>query len=171
MTSTTPVPSSATTTTSVEGPTTSPISSQQTEKQFASIVPEDNNRLQLQHTASNISSHHDMPNVEYVVTGDGDEVYNRFTERRKMIITAVLSFCGFLAPVSSTTVLSAVPEVAATFNCDGSIINLSNAMYMLFMGLSPCFYGPFGNIYGRKWVRINSSQIHWRQPFHRCKVV
>ena len=121
MTSTTPAPSSATATTSVEGPTTNPIS-QQTEKQFASIVPDDNNRLQLQHTASNLSSHHDMPNVEYVATGDGDEVYNRFTERRKMIITAVLSFCGFLAPVSSTTVLSAVPEVAATFDCDGSII-------------------------------------------------
>lgn len=23
---------------------------------------------------------------------------------------------------------------------------------MLFMGVSPCFYGPMGNIYGRRWV-------------------
>jgi MFS family permease len=45
-----------------------------------------------------------------------------------------------------------VPEVAATFNTDGSIINVSNALYMLFMGISPLFYGPYGNIYGRKWV-------------------
>lgn len=122
----------------------------QPEKQFASIVPRDD-RLQLEPTIS--TNHHDMADVSYVVTGDMDEVYNRFSTRRKHVITAVLSFCSFLAPVSSTTVLSAVPEVAATFQTDGSIINLSNAMYMLFMGLSPCFYGPFCNIYGRKWVR------------------
>lgn len=126
-----------------------------TEKQYSSIIPterEENNPLQLQHTVSSFSNH-EMPNVSYVATGDNDEVYNRFTERRKQIITAVVSFCSFLAPISSTTVLSAVPEVAETFNCDGSIINLSNAMYMLFMGVGPCFYGPIGTIYGRKWVR------------------
>lgn len=96
-----------------------------------------------------------MAPVSYIATGDDDEIYNRFTERRKMVITTVLSFCSFLAPMSSTTVLSAVPEVADTYGCDGSIINLSNALYMLFMGISPMFYGPFANIYGRKWVRIN----------------
>ncbi|KAF2726931.1 MFS general substrate transporter [Polyplosphaeria fusca] len=122
------------------------------EKQFASILPE-GGRLPLEPTLSTVS-HHDMPDLTNMVTGDNDEIYNRFSERRKNIITVVLSFCSFLAPISSTTVLSAVPEVASTFQCDGSIINLSNAMYMLFMGLSPCFYGPFGNIYGRKWVSL-----------------
>jgi len=138
-----------------DAPPQAPI---QSEKQYASIVPEGTNqgtnRLQLQHTISTVSNH-DMADVTYVATGDNDEIYNRFTERRKMVITAVLSFCSFLAPMSSTTVLSAVPEVAETYGCDGSIINLSNALYMLFMGISPMFYGPFGNIYGRKWVRIN----------------
>ncbi|KAL1602422.1 hypothetical protein SLS60_005838 [Paraconiothyrium brasiliense] len=130
------------------------------EKQYASIVPserDENHRLQLQHTVSSFSNH-EMAHVSYVATGDNDEVYNRFTERRKLIITAVLSFCSFLAPISSTTVLSAIPEVAATFDCDGSIINLSNAMYMLFMGVSPCFYGPIGTIYGRRWVRNNHNE-------------
>ncbi|ORY15497.1 major facilitator superfamily domain-containing protein [Clohesyomyces aquaticus] len=127
------------------------------EKQFASIVPEDReDRPHLEPTISSIS-HHDMADVTYVVTGDNDEVYNRFSPHRKMVIVAVLSFCSFLAPVSSTTVLSAVPEVATTYNCDGSIINVSNALYMVFMGLSPCFYGPFGNIYGRKWVSVASA--------------
>lgn len=131
--------------------------------QYASIIPEDrrDGRLELQRTISTVS-HHDMADVGYIVTGDLDEVYNRFSNRRKNIIVAVVSFCSFLAPISSTTVLSAVPEVAATYNTDGSIINLSNALYMLFMGLSPCFYGPYGNIYGRKWVRINRQRAdHW----------
>jgi hypothetical protein len=132
--------------------------------QYASIIPEGRGegRLDLQRTISTVS-HHDMADVGYVVTGDMDDIYNRFPERRKTIIVTVVSFCSFLAPISSTTVLSAVPEVAATFNTDGSIINVSNALYMLFMGLSPCFYGPYGNIYGRKWVR-NDLQTH----NHRC---
>jgi hypothetical protein len=135
----------------------STIAEPEKQTQYASIIPqsqnqEDQDRLQLQRTISTIS-HHDMPTVQYIATGDNDVVYNRFTPRRKMIIVAVVSFCSFLAPISSTTVLSAVPEVAETFNTDGSIINVSNALYMLFMGLSPCFYGPYGNIYGRKWVR------------------
>ena len=100
-----------------------------------------------------------MANVQYVVTGDNDVIYHKFSDRRKLVIVAVVSFCSFLAPISSTTVLSAVPEVAATFNTDGSIINVSNALYMLFMGLSPCFYGPFGNIYGRKWVSVVSAAL------------
>ncbi|EUC29512.1 hypothetical protein COCCADRAFT_106359 [Bipolaris zeicola 26-R-13] len=130
------------------------------EKQYASIVPEQQPQqdpLQLQRTVS--SSHHDMVNVQYVATGDNDIIYNKFSNSRKLIIVAVVSFCSFLAPISSTTVLSAVPEVAATFHTDGSIINVSNALYMLFMGLSPCFYGPYGNIYGRKWVSVTSAAL------------
>jgi hypothetical protein len=129
--------------------------------QYASIIPDpqsQEDRLQLQRTVSSVS-HHDMANVQYVATGDNDVIYNKFTNRRKMVIVAVVSFCSFLAPISSTTVLSAVPEVANTFNTDGSIINVSNALYMLFMGLSPCFYGPYGNIYGRKWVSVASATL------------
>ncbi|KAJ4287553.1 hypothetical protein N0V90_012256 [Kalmusia sp. IMI 367209] len=151
-------PASSSTAPAQSGPSSQPAD---VEKQFASIIPTENdegNRLQLRHTVSTFSNH-EMAHVAYVATGDNDEVYNRFSENRKMVITAVLSFCSFLAPVSSTTVLSAVPEVAATYHCDGSIINLSNAMYMLFMGVSPCFYGPIGTIYGRKWVSVISAAL------------
>jgi MFS family permease len=82
----------------------------------------------------------------------GDEVYNRFSPHRKIVITFVLAWCGFLAPISSTTILSAVPEVAATFDTNGTIINLSNALYLIFMGLSPMFWGPIGQVYGRWWT-------------------
>lgn len=98
-----------------------------------------------------------VTNTDIVPTVDpyaeaGDEIYNRFSKKRKHIITAVLSFCGFLAPISSTTVLSAIPEVAAQFNTTGTIINVSNALYLVFMGLSPLFWGPMGRVYGRRWV-------------------
>ncbi|TLD10115.1 hypothetical protein PgNI_05943, partial [Pyricularia grisea] len=88
-----------------------------------------------------------------------DEVYDRFSRRRKLLIVAVLSFCSFLAPMASTTVLSAVPEVAAEYDTTGTIINLSNALYMLFMGLSPMFWGPLSQVYGRRIINLTTAAL------------
>lgn len=84
-----------------------------------------------------------------------DTIYDRLTPARKVIIVAVVSYCSFLAPISSTTILAAVPEVADQYGTTGTIINLSNALYMLFMGFSPCFWGPMSQVYGRRWVRLS----------------
>ena len=81
-----------------------------------------------------------------------DEVYDKLSPGRKTIIVALLSFCSFLAPISSTTVLAATPEVAAEFGTTGAVINLSNAMYMLWMGISPVVWGPLSQVYGRRIV-------------------
>ncbi|KAI0473157.1 MFS general substrate transporter [Xylariaceae sp. FL0804] len=83
-----------------------------------------------------------------------DEVYDRLAPRKKMIIVMLLSFCSFLAPVSSTSVLAATPEVAADYNTSGSIVNLVNALYMLCMGLSPIFWGPLSQVYGRRMITL-----------------
>jgi hypothetical protein len=104
---------------------------------------------------SHVSHTHDAP-IEHTSSyiEVPDEVYDRLPHSRKLIIVALLSYCGLLAPISSTTVLSAVPEVAATYKTSGSIINLSNALYMLFMGFSPCFWGPLSQVYGRRIVSV-----------------
>jgi hypothetical protein len=88
----------------------------------------------LQQTTSNVSHAEIMAVDPYAEAGD--EIYSRFSNRRKHIMTFILSFCGFLAPISSTTILSAVPEVAKTYNTSGSVINITNALYLIFMGLS-----------------------------------
>lgn len=105
-------------------------------------------------------SHHDIHAVashasSYVEVNAAQ--YERFSLTKKHIITFVLSVCGFLAPVSSTAILSAIPEVAKTYNTTGSIINLSNALYLIFMGLSPCFWGPISQVYGRRWICVWSA--------------
>lgn len=107
---------------------------------------------------THVSHSHDAPiehTSSYVEVPD--EVYDILPHSRKLIIVALLSYCGLLAPISSTTVLSAVPEVAETYNTTGTIINLSNALYMLFMGLSPCFWGPLSQVYGRRIVSVPPS--------------
>ncbi|KAI1778568.1 putative MFS transporter [Hypoxylon cercidicola] len=88
-----------------------------------------------------------------------DSQYQRFTPARKSIITAVLSFCGFLAPMSSTAVLSALPEVADEFGTTGDIISLSNALFMASMALSPLFFGPMSQLYGRRIIMVACAAI------------
>ncbi len=114
-------------------------------------------RPDLEHVRTNVSTH-DAPMQHYSSFIEvPDEVYDRLSPSRKLVIVALLSFCSFLAPISSTTILSAIPEVAATYNSTGTIINLSNALYMLFMGISPCFWGPLCQVYGRRWVHSYPS--------------
>ncbi|KAF2810799.1 MFS general substrate transporter [Mytilinidion resinicola] len=128
------------------------------EKQIPAVAPLSPEGDPLEHAATSVS-HHDMPAATYVVTGDSDIIYNKFSPARKTTIVLAMSFCAFLAPISSTTVLSAVPEVAATYNCDGAIINLSNAIYVLFMGLSPMFWGPVCTVYGRRYPSLISGGL------------
>jgi hypothetical protein len=108
----------------------------------------------LTHIRSHVSTH-DIPIEHYSsYIPVPDEVYDRLPPSRKVVIVTLLSFCSFLAPISSTTILAAVPEVAATYSSTGTIINLSNALYMLFMGVSPCVYGPLSQVYGRRIVSL-----------------
>jgi hypothetical protein len=86
----------------------------------------------------------------------GDEIYDKVSSKRKIAIVSVLSFGAFLSPISSTSVLAATPEVAETYNTTGNIINLSNAAYMAVMALSPLFWGPMSQVYGRRVV----SDVH-----------
>ncbi|CAK5263960.1 unnamed protein product [Mycena citricolor] len=99
---------------------------------------------------------HDAP-VTPDTKGIDDSVYDKIPPHRKAIITAVLALCGFLAPISSTTVLAAIPEVAGTYHTTGAIINLSNAVYLIFMGISPCFWAPLSQVYGRRWICLSSA--------------
>jgi multidrug resistance protein len=133
------------------------IERQTTSRGHNSIDDTSSQRPKLEPIRSHVSTH-DAPGA----TNDdhyeeGDEVYSKFTPNRKIVIVSVLSFCSFLAPISSTSILSASPEVVATFHTTGALFNLSNALYMLFMGLSPLVYGPLGTTYGRRWPLIIAS--------------
>jgi len=101
----------------------------------------------LTHIPSHASHTHDAPIQPYSSYIEvPDEVYDRLPHSRKVVIVSLMSFCGFLAPMSSTTILAAIPEVASTYNSTGTIMNLSNALYMLFMGVSPAFWGPLTQV-------------------------
>ncbi|KAF7537926.1 hypothetical protein G7054_g3347 [Neopestalotiopsis clavispora] len=90
---------------------------------------------------------------------DDEQSWSRFSPLRKKVITLVVTMSGFNAAMDSMIISSAIPEVASTFNTTGSIINISNGLYMLFMALCPLFWGPLSQVYGRRWIAIITTSL------------
>ena len=111
----------------------------------------------LHRIQSHISTHDAIPPPQDAHYEVGDEIYSRFTRKRKILIVTVLSFCSFLAPISSTSILAASTEVVQTYHTTPAVFGYSNALYLIFMGLSPLFWGPLGQTFGRKWTLVASA--------------
>ncbi|KZL78787.1 major facilitator superfamily transporter protein [Colletotrichum tofieldiae] len=97
-------------------------------------------------------------NTETPPEGEGQSriqlsVYSRFNPFQKHIITAIAAFCGFLVQMSTTSVLAAVPEIVATYRTTATVISVSNAVYLAFMGLSAFIWGPWADIFGRRSLK------------------
>ncbi|OLN87476.1 Dityrosine transporter 1-like protein 4 [Colletotrichum chlorophyti] len=90
---------------------------------------------------------------------EDDAVYNKFTPGRKSIITAIVSFGGLSVNLASLLVLSAVPEVATAFNTTGTVVNFTNALFLLMMGIGVLFWGPMSQVYGRKWMFVTAAVL------------
>lgn len=118
---------------------------------------------------SHISGHDVVPitspdrNIPYQEAGD--EIYDALSVGQKRAIVAVLSFGAFLSPISSTSVLAATPEVANSYDTSGSVINVSNAAYMVVMAISPVFWGPMSQVFGRRLVSVCKA-CAWRINSH-----
>lgn len=86
-----------------------------------------------------------------------DDIYGKFTPTRKIFITLTVCYCSFLAPIGSAALLVAVPEIASTFHTTPDMINIANALFFLFMAISPTFWGPLLSVVGRRWIFVVSS--------------
>jgi MFS family permease len=63
---------------------------------------------------------------------------------------------------SHSLIVAATPEVAADYDSNGTILGIVNAIYMLMMGISPMFWGPLSEMYGRRPVREPCIQVYPR---------
>lgn len=81
-----------------------------------------------------------------------DAKYDRFSPARKRCFVLVASLSCLLSPLSSLAFLPAVTEIADQFHTTGAVINISNAVYLVVLAVSPCIMGPCGDIYGRKII-------------------
>ena len=83
--------------------------------------------------------------------------YDRLSNTRKLALLTLLCYLGFLTPLSSTAILVAIPNVSETYHTTGVIINISQAMFFIFMAISPIFWGPISQSFGRRPVFLISS--------------
>ncbi|KAH6894585.1 putative MFS transporter [Thelonectria olida] len=103
----------------------------------------------MEHQPDNSEAQNDQDQAE--------DVYNRFSPIRKLGIVITLCFCGFVTPISSTALLVAIPEIASAFDTTSVIINISNALFFVFMAISPLLWGPLANCFGRRCIFLVSS--------------
>lgn len=112
-------------------------------------------QLSVLHTSETLDGRHTL--VETTDPGHDSSatfvpVYTKFSPIQKQFITALLATCGWLGTTSTTGVLSAVPEIVAQYHSTADAVSISNALYLVFMGLFACLWGPSADIFGRRKV-------------------
>lgn len=90
---------------------------------------------------------------------EDDGIYSRFSAGQKAAVTVVLVLSSLQSTLSTTAVISAIPEVAATFNSTNTVIAMSNALMILFQVVGPIVYAPVTNIVGRRPILLIANGL------------
>ncbi|GAA5876347.1 hypothetical protein JCM8547_008889 [Rhodosporidiobolus lusitaniae] len=107
---------------------------------------------------------------EEVAVGEGDEVvletkdreeemYDRFSPRKKSVLVAIVSFAALLAPFASSSFLPSIPQICEDLDTTPSIINITVAIYILVIGIAPLAWAPYAGVYGRRPIYVISLPI------------
>lgn len=78
---------------------------------------------------------------------DDSNRYSRFSIWRKRLVLFIVSWSAFAVISSSTSLLTAAPEIAAEFGTTVEIINITNAAVLVVMGSSSLFWGPLSKYF------------------------
>ena len=108
-------------------------------------------RIQSKHSGNGIKVEGTAVGIDRTATVLEESKYSRFTPRKKDFIVAIGAGSCFLSPMSSLAFLPAIPEISTDFRTTGEILNISAAVYNIFMAISPCIFSPILDIYGRRF--------------------
>lgn len=79
-----------------------------------------------------------------------------YTVTKKWTITFIIAVAGAAAPMGSSLVLPALPDISEHFHCTATVVNLSVAMYMLSMAIFPLWWSSFSETLGRRTIYLSS---------------
>lgn len=74
------------------------------------------------------------------------EMYDRFSERRKSVIVGIVSFAGLLGPFSSSSFLPSIPSIVVDLQTSPTILDISVAVFILVLGISPLIYANYAGV-------------------------
>lgn len=111
---------------------------------------------------------------EIGIVGDGDvvvveterraqEMYDRFSGRRKSTIVAIVSFAGLLGPFSSSSFLPSIPAISVDLQTTATVLNISVGVFILVLGISPLIYANYAGVCeSRNFSTSSRTQLRGR---------
>ena len=84
-----------------------------------------------------------------------------FTATEKLFLTVIVTFATFFSPLSASIYFPAMTVLQAHFAVTPTLLNLTLTSYMLFQGLSPSFFGPLSDAFGRRPVYLITFTIYF----------
>ncbi|KAJ6524027.1 multidrug resistance protein 4 [Mycena capillaripes] len=84
---------------------------------------------------------------------DNPENPRNWTSGRKWTAAGVVSAYNFIAPLASSMMAPALPDIALHYDITSqTLIAMTLSVYILAFAIGPLIFGPLSEIYGRAWV-------------------
>lgn len=78
--------------------------------------------------------------------------YSVFTKEQKRYITYLLGFLTLASSLTATIYFPLIPLLAEEYQTSTQAINLTITLYVVFQGVTPAFWGPLSDTFGRRPV-------------------
>ncbi|KAJ7061486.1 MFS general substrate transporter [Mycena amicta] len=98
-------------------------------------------------------------NAKQGLEGPAAPPYSIFTTREKWFIVSLTAFGTLFSPLSANIYFPAIPTIVVAFHKSTELINLTVTLNMVFQGISPMFWGPLADTYGRRLIFISCLVI------------
>lgn len=85
---------------------------------------------------------------------DDDEHFSAFRRGAKIFVVVLASTSAFMSPFAINIYMPAVPAISEELHINSSQTLLSVTLYMIMQGLSPSFWAPLSDTYGRRPILI-----------------
>ncbi|CCC68285.1 hypothetical protein NCAS_0B02010 [Naumovozyma castellii] len=82
--------------------------------------------------------------------------YTLFSTGQIYVIMFIITFIGFLGPLSGNIYIPALPTLQKDFNVSSTVINATVSVFMAVFAVGPLFWGLFADVGGRKVLYICS---------------
>lgn len=78
--------------------------------------------------------------------------YSVFTKGQKRYVTYLLGFLTLASSLTATIYFPLIPLLAQEYQTSTQAINLTITLYVVFQGITPSFWGPLSDSFGRRPV-------------------
>ncbi|KAJ6444552.1 chloramphenicol resistance protein [Purpureocillium lavendulum] len=101
-----------------------------------------------------------LQDVEPATRVSSGTPYSAFARGTKIWITVMVTISSVVSPMTANVYYPALNVIAEDLDVSISLINLTLTTYMIFQGLSPTFFGDFGDMAGRRPAFIVAFAIY-----------